>query len=159
MASGLSWQSLRSCRGVIRPLTSGPLWPKRLAWRTRASSTWARKSEEGAPGGHLGELGEGDGGNLDVQVDAVKQRAGDLAEVLLDLGRRARAGAAGIGPVSAGAGVHGGDEDEVGGEGGAVHCPADGDLALLQRLAENLQGLAVELGHLVEESNAFVRPG
>src|SRR5208282_3354933 len=39
----------------------------------------------GGAGGHLGELGEGDGGNPDVQVDAVKQRAGDLAEVLLDL--------------------------------------------------------------------------
>src|SRR5271157_5560898 len=51
MASGLGWQSLRSWRGVIRPFTSGPLWPKRLVWRARASSTWARKSEEGGPGG------------------------------------------------------------------------------------------------------------
>src|SRR5271157_6546415 len=101
MASGLSWQSLRSWRGVIRPLTSGPLWPNRLACRARASSTWARKSEEGGPRGHLGELGEGDGGDLDVQVDAVKQGTGDLAEVLLDLGRRAGAGAAGVRPVSA----------------------------------------------------------
>ena len=39
--------------------------------------------------GHLGELGERDGGDLDVQVDAVEQGAGDATEVFLDLGRRA----------------------------------------------------------------------
>ena len=110
----------------------------------------------GWAGGHLGELGERDGGDLDVQVDAVEQGAGDATQVLLDLGRRAGAGAAGIGPVSAGAGVHGGDEDEVGGEGRAAEGPADGDLAFLERLAQDLERLAIELGHLVEEEDALV---
>ena len=110
----------------------------------------------GWAGGHLGELGERDGGDLDVQVDAVEQGAGDATEVLLDLGRRAGAGAAGIRPVSAGTGIHGGDEDEVGGESRAAEGPADGHLAFLERLAQDLERLAIELGHLVEEEDALV---
>ena len=52
--------------------------------------------------------------------------------------------------------VHGGHKDEVGREGRAIHRPADGDLAFLQRLAEHFERLAVELGHLVEEEHALV---
>ena len=84
-ASGLSVQYLRTCRGVIRPLTPGPLPPNRSAWRARASRTSAEEVGRGRAGRGLGELGEGDGGDLDVQVDPVEQRAGDPAQVLLDL--------------------------------------------------------------------------
>ena len=60
----------------------------------------------GCAWGHLGELGEGDGGDLDVQINAVQERTGDLAEVLLDLRWRAGAGASRVGPVAAGIGDH-----------------------------------------------------
>ena len=36
----------------------------------------------GSAGGQLGKLREGDGGDLDVQIDAVQKRTGDLAQVL-----------------------------------------------------------------------------
>jgi hypothetical protein len=49
-------------------------------------------------------LGERDGRNLDVQVDPVQQGAGDLAQVLLDLRRRAATGAPRVGTIAARAG-------------------------------------------------------
>ena len=58
--------------------------------------------------------------------------------------------------IAARAGIHGGDEDEVGGESRAAEGPADGHLAFLERLAEDLERLAIELGHLVEEEHALV---
>ena len=51
------------------------------------------------------QLIEGDGGDFDVQVDAVEQRAGDFGEVALDVGRCAYAFAVGIGEVAARAGL------------------------------------------------------
>jgi len=56
----------------------------------------------GRAGGGLGELGEGEGGDFDVEVDPVEEGAGDPAEVLFDLGGRAGAGAPGVGAVAAG---------------------------------------------------------
>jgi len=55
-----------------------------------------------------------------------------------------------------GARVHRRDQDEICREGRAVHRLADRDLSLLQRLAEDFERLAVELGHLIEEEAAFV---
>ncbi len=55
----------------------------------------------GWAGGHLGELGEGDGRHFDVQVDPVQKRSRDSAGVLLDLLRRAATGAPGIGAIPA----------------------------------------------------------
>ena len=80
--SGFRMQYLRTCRGVIRPLTPGPLAPKRSAWRARASSTCGEQVGGGRAGRRLGKLGERDRGDLDVEVDPVEQRAGDLAQVL-----------------------------------------------------------------------------
>jgi len=91
-----------------------------------------------------------------VQVDAVEQGAGDATEVFLDLGRRAATRSARVGAIAAGTGIHGGDEDEVGGESRAAEGPADGHLAFLERLAQDLERLAIELGHLVEEEDALV---
>jgi hypothetical protein len=107
-------------------------------------------------GGHLGELSERDGGDLDVKVDAVEQGAGDATQVFLDLGRRAATRSARVGAIAAGTGIHGGDEDEVGGESRAAAGPADGHLAFLERLVQNLERLAIELGHFVEEEDALV---
>src|SRR5205823_2284262 len=56
------------------------------------------------------ELFVGDGGDFDVDVDAVEQRAADLGHVFFDLRDRAVALAAGVVAVAAGAGVESTDE-------------------------------------------------
>src|SRR3569833_482679 len=57
-----------------------------------------------------------DGGDFYLDIDAVEQRSADLAEVALDDGWSAAAFAGGIAVEAAGAGVHGGDVHEAGGE-------------------------------------------
>src|ERR1700724_2148093 len=51
------------------------------------------------------QLAQREGRHLDVQVDAVEQRAGDAAAVALDQRRQAGAGVAGVAEMAAGAGV------------------------------------------------------
>ncbi len=91
-----------------------------------------------------------------MQVDAVEERAADAAHVAFDLQRVAFAGVAGVAEVAAGARVHGGDQHEAGGKGGGVEGTRDGDRALLERLPEDFQAAAIELGQLVEEEDAVV---
>ena len=67
-------------------------------------------------GGAAAELFVLHGGDFDVDVDAVEQRAADLGDVALDHGRGAHAVAGLVVEVAAGAGVHGGGEHEAGGE-------------------------------------------
>ncbi len=94
-----------------------------------------------------------------MNVDAVHERAGDAALVLGDDARRAGAGAGGVAVIAARAGVHGGHQLEVGGEGERSLGAADGDDLVFKRLAQHLESAAAELGELVEEENAAVRQG
>src|SRR3954468_8203039 len=48
-----------------------------------------------------------DGGDFDVEIDAIEERAGDALPVTVDLGRAATAFAFQIAEVAARAGVHG----------------------------------------------------
>jgi len=64
-----------------------------------------------------GEFAERYGGDFDVDVDTVDEGAGDAGEVSFDLVWGALAGSSGIGEVATGAGIHGGDKHDVGGEG------------------------------------------
>ena len=105
-----------------------------------------------APGGHRR--------HLDPQVDPVPQRPRDACRVALgDAGRAA-------------AGTGRGDPGQPHGHGfiaatswkraGNVAAPAgagDRDPAVLERLAERLEDVAVELRQLVEEQDAVGRPG
>ena len=84
--------------------------------------------------------------DLDVDVDAVEQGAGDALAVGFDLAWRAAAFAFRIAEVAAGAGVHGGDEHEAGGEGEAAGGAGDGDLAVFERLAQDLERGALNSG-------------
>ena len=104
----------------------------------------------------FGKLGEGDGGDLDVEVDPVEQRAGDLAQILFDLRRRAATRPTRVGSISARTWIHRGDQDEFGRERCAPERAADRDVAFLERLAEDFEGLAVELGQLVEKQHALM---
>ena len=71
-------------------------------------------------GGVAAELLVLDGGDFDVDVDAVEEGAADFGDVALDHGRGAHALAGLVVEVAAGAGVHGGGEHEAGGKGEAT---------------------------------------
>ena len=62
------------------------------------------------------QLTEGHGGNVDVNVDPVHERPGDLGQIAGDLSRRALAGPKIAAEVSAWTGIHGRHEHELGGE-------------------------------------------
>ena len=94
-----------------------------------------------------------------MEVDAVEQRAGDALAVVLDLSGGTAAIALGVTEVPAGAGVHGGHEHEVGGEGEAARGPRDGDAVVFERLPQNLEGGPAEFGQLVEKEDSVVGEG
>ena len=84
-----------------------------------------------------------------MNIDAVDQRAADAIEVALDLRLAALARCARVGKVTAGAGVHGGDEHELGGEAHAAVAAGDGDAAIFERLTQCFENGAGELGEFV----------
>lgn len=93
----------------------------------------------------VGQIAVLDGGNLDVDIDPVQKRPGDAGPVALDHDRRAGAGVEGISQIAAGAGVHGRHEHEARRIGKGHERAGDGDATVLQRLAENLQDMFLEL--------------
>ena len=97
------------------------------------------------------QLGGGQGGHFHVQVDAVQQRAGELALVAGDLVWRAAAGMARIAQVAARAGVHGGNELKARRKFGPLRGARDGDVARFQRLAQGFQRGAGEFGQLIQK--------
>lgn len=97
--------------------------------------------------------------HADVQVDAIEQRSGQLAPVALDLFRGAAAAATGIAEVATGTGIHRRHQLEARRETYPAVGPGNDDLAAFQRLAQDLQDLALELRQFVEEQHALVRQG
>ena len=91
-----------------------------------------------------------------VQVDAVQQRAGDAAHIALDGQRRAGALVARIGGKTAGAGIHGRHQHDVGRVSHRYLGPGDGHLPGLQRLAQHFQHILAKLGQFVQEQHAVV---
>lgn len=71
--------------------------------------------------------------NLDVQVDTIEQRAGQLAAVALNHCRSTAAGVLlmRITQVAAGARIHCRNQHEVGRVGQTQRCPTDADLTIL----------------------------
>jgi hypothetical protein len=78
--------------------------------------------------------------------------------------RAALAGESRLAGAAAAAGVHGGDQHETRGIGHAMVRSGDRDLPDLERLAQRIERLRLELGQLVEEEHAvmgerdFARP-
>ncbi len=107
-----------------------------------------------------GEVAVGDGGDFEVDIDAVEEGAGDFGDVAVDGGEFG--GGCGFGVEGSGAavgGIHGGDEHEFGGEGEGGVGAGDGDGAGFEGLAEDLEDVAGEFGELVEEEDAVVGEG
>ena len=94
-----------------------------------------------------------------MEVDPVQQGAGDLLHIPLPVPLGAGAPPVRVPPPAAAAGVHGADELEPGGEAQGAPGPGDGDLPVLQGLAENLQGVPAELRQLVQEEDPVVGQG
>ena len=96
------------------------------------------------------------GGDVDVDVDAVHERAGNFGDVALDHRSGALAVAGAVVVETAGAGIHGGGEHEAGGEGERHGGAGDADCAVFERLAQDFEDVAGEFGEFVEKEQAVV---
>ena len=92
-----------------------------------------------------------------MDVDAVEKRTRNAIAVALDLAGRASALTLRIAEETARAGVHRGNEDEVGRECHGARSAADRDPAVLERLAQHFERGAFELGEFVQKKHAVVR--
>src|SRR3954463_13994821 len=98
-----------------------------------------------------------DGGDFDMEIDPIEERAGDALAIPLDLGRPAAAFAFQIAEVSAGTWIHRCDEHEFRRESDASGSTGHRNFPILKRLTHNFEGRAFELGQLVEKENAVMR--
>ena len=95
---------------------------------------------------------------LDMQVDPVEERPGNLPAIAGDVAWRARAGAAWIAAEAARARVHRADEKEASGKRPRPGHARNGDHSVFERLAQSLEGVPPELGHFSEtESIQIIR--
>ena len=106
-------------------------------------------------GGGAGELLSREGGQLDVQVDTIEQRARQTPEVAVALRGRAEA------TIESGAAA----TARIGGRHELEACrkiadstgARDGHPAILHRLPQRLEDVLLELGQLVQEEHALIR--
>ncbi len=76
------------------------------------------------------KLGIVDFGDINTEVDAVKQGAGEFFVVFLNFQRRAGTFMGGIAGVTAGTGIHSGNQHEIGGVGGFLVGARDGNVLI-----------------------------
>ena len=95
----------------------------------------------------------------EAEVDTVEERTGELLFVGGDLVRSTGTFVVLVAEVATGAGVHGGDKHEVGGEDGLFVGARDGDFAVFEGLAEGFEDEAGVLGEFVKEEDAEVSKG
>ena len=125
--------------------------------------TPARRGDPRAHGRRLLALSDGatlgrrHARHLDAQIDAVQQRTAELAHVLPQTMRGASALAFAVAEEPARARVHGRHQHEPRREGHRRERSRDGHLAILERLAQTLEGRQPELGELVEEEHPEMR--
>jgi hypothetical protein len=169
-----SWARAERPRASIASFSAA--WPAASSWQSwsHAAIQLARTGTEslqlngaglvnllahggttGAVGG-FGEIVKRHWRHFNVQIDAIEERPGDAAHVLLDRDGGTLALVLRIAEEAAWARIHRGDEDEVGGEGGWVRGAADGDAAFFKWLAERFEAAAIELRKFVEEEDAVV---
>ena len=96
------------------------------------------------------QLVEIDGLDLDLQVDAVKQRARDLAHVVGALVLVADALLLGVPIVPARARIHARHEHKRRGILRRIFCPTDTDNPVLQRLPHDLKDTAIEFRQFIQ---------
>jgi len=96
-------------------------------------------------------------GNIDVNIDAIHQRAGDLRNVTLDHWRSAAALPRAVIMKAAGTRIHRRGEHKPGRESKRHGGPRHTHGAIFQRLAHDLQYVAWKLRKFVEEKHTVVR--
>ena len=96
--------------------------------------------------GAASHFSERDGRHFDLDVDSIEERSGNALAIALDLGGAAAAGPVWVAEISAGTGVEGGDQHEIGGKRHRPCGARDGHGSVLQRLTEDLKRGAFELG-------------
>ena len=96
------------------------------------------------------------GRHLDVQINAVQQRAGYFRLILANLLRRTPAGARPIAKIAAGTGIHGGHQHEFCRKTNAHGRPRNGDGSLLQRLTKRFQRVSFEFRQFVQKKHTQV---
>ena len=88
-----------------------------------------------------------------MDIDTVQQRTRNAVTVVEQLVARTAAALAGIAEVAARTRIHGGQQLEPGGKNRLLPGSCDRDRARLERLAQRLEDIAIELGQLVEEQH------
>ena len=88
--------------------------------------------------------------HFDVHIYTVKKWAGEFLLVVLELTGRACASFLVRAKVAARAGIHGGDEHEVGWVGGVITNVAEGYLVVFERLTQCFEGIAVEFWKFIK---------
>jgi hypothetical protein len=92
-----------------------------------------------------------------VQIDAVEQRPGESGSVHADALIGASTSVERVACISARARIGGGHHDRTGRQRGARADPGDDDLAVLERLAQRLEGGTAKFEDLVQKKHALVR--
>jgi hypothetical protein len=110
----------------------------------------------GFPGVTAGEILVTYGRHLDLNVDAIEERAGYARAVALDLQRRTDAFFLRIGKKTARARVHCCNQHDGGGIIDRAEGAGDGDVAVFERLAHDLEHVAPEFWKFVEEQDPIV---
>src|SRR4051812_35798455 len=80
-----------------------------------------------------------DGGDFDMEIDPIEERAGDALAIPLDLSRAAAAFAFQIAEVSAGTWVHRCDEHELGWKSDAAGSTRHRNFPVFERLAHDFE--------------------
>ena len=106
--------------------------------------------------GAVRELARARPGHGHDEVEAVKERVGELRPEARQLLRRARALGGRVRAPTAGAEIHGGDEPEASGKRRLARSTRDADRPVLERLPESLEHQALEFRELVEQQNAVM---
>lgn len=104
----------------------------------------------------LGQLGGRERGNLDLDVDPVEERPGQLAQIARGDVGRAAAAAARVAAPAARARIHRGDQLARRRKIRLQRGARDRDAAGLERLAQRLEHVPVEFRQFVEEQHAQV---
>ena len=101
----------------------------------------------------------GNGIHFDLHVDAVQQRPADLAQIALDLRRRAGTGLLFAAVKPAGAGIHARHQHTAAQVSALPADPGNGDEAILQRLAQCFQRRPLKLRKLIQKKNPVMGQG
>ena len=92
-----------------------------------------------------------------MNVDSIKQRPTDLGEVFGDVTGRTLAVDFRVIVVTTRAGVHAGNEHEIGGEGDTMSGTRDVYLLFFEWLSERFQGISMKFGEFIKKQHPVVR--